>query len=1103
MSLADSQQRQEATDPHQSFIVQAPAGSGKTELITQRYLRLLANVSYPEEIIALTFTRKAASEMRERVLHALMKASEGFVPKSEHQALTQAYALAALKRSSENQWGLLEQPLRLKIMTIDSLCQMLSQSLPLYEEKTTYAAIADQPFALYERAVRATLEEALSHEGFHSTISLLLEHLDNRQDVLIELLTVLLSQREQWLSLIHFARNQSRNELEKGWQLIEKHELARLLDSVPLPLREELQDLSRRIAHIELEQNSARCHLKDWETFSQLNREIAASLASLLLTKDEKLRKGFDHHVGLKKGVCHDSLYYELKKRSQDLLAELSIVPDFIKALIRVKSLPFPSYSEGQWVVLQALLSLLPRVVEHLEEVFQDSNTLDFNAIAEQACLALDKVPNHADLKRYFPYELSHLLVDEFQDTSIQQFRLISKLVAHFSPTSGKTLFVVGDPMQSIYRFRQAEVGLFLKAKTEGVGAVHLKSLELCCNFRSTANILSWVNQSFKGIFPARDDIESGAISFYPSVACLKAREDSGIYAYSYVNAKAEAEALSLLIEEILIQRPKESIAILVRSRTQLKEIIPALQAKKIPFQGVDVKKLASMSHLLDTMTLTKALLMPAHRLSWLALLVSSFAGLSLADLHAIANFDKKQSIYFALERLDKIPYLSEEGRIRARFVFRVMAKALEKRQQKPLVTWVVKTLKNLHADAIFTSLQWNDLEQFFLLLERFSQQGFIDFKPFEKEFKRLYSQRVIKAQVQIMTIHKSKGLEFDSVILPSLGSKKSKMDKPLLRFLQLPTHDKELLLLSPIHAADQNNCLLYDYLGEIFGEKEDYEQQRLLYVAATRAKKNLYLLDNQEKITKGSFRELLTQHPFEVLDAKNSVQTEQEEALPTLLRLPLKYYQASEELLQGGSMMLDESFRHIPANHSSQVLAEGEETKELLPAHLGNIERKKGIVAHELLQWICTYHPQDLKALPWSLIERRFHSLGFDEHDERQAIEDLKRDIQRFFVDPRGAWLCQKHEAEKNEYELLTEVEGKVVTRIIDRCFIAQGYFWIIDFKTGSDAGLSQKAHRDQVNAYAALLSSAYQEPIRCGLYYLSKGHWVDWPYEARYPAF
>src|SRR5688572_7445731 len=102
---ADAAARADALDPSRSFIVQAPAGSGKTELLIQRYLRLLATVDEPEEVVAMTFTRKAAGEMRERVLAALAAASRP-APKLAHEKRTWTLARELLAHSERRGWAL-------------------------------------------------------------------------------------------------------------------------------------------------------------------------------------------------------------------------------------------------------------------------------------------------------------------------------------------------------------------------------------------------------------------------------------------------------------------------------------------------------------------------------------------------------------------------------------------------------------------------------------------------------------------------------------------------------------------------------------------------------------------------------------------------------------------------------------------------------------------------------------------------------------------------------------------------------------------------------------------------------------------------------------
>ena len=1070
--LKDSRQRSEATDPRHSFIVQAPAGSGKTEILTQRYLRLLSTVSAPEQIVALTFTRKAASEMRERILQALQKVAQGNKPQSEHQQQTFAFAAEALNRSKEFNWQLLDQPNRLRVMTIDSLCQALSQAIPIHDKQSPYAQISEDPQLLYRTAARACLNYALENENYHSSLKNLLSHLDNRQDRLHDLLTDLLANRDQWLSSLYFAREQDKTRYEQMLTFIEQHELERFQQAIPLAYRDELCLLARQVASIEAKQDSPRYALSEWFNFELLDIKIAKALAALLLTSEDKLRKSFDHHVGLKRGVCADEMYNNLKTASKELLANLDETADFLEALVKIKILPEPHYDAEQWQMLQALFTLLPLLAGHLQLIFNEQNEVDFSAVSQQALLALGDEEQPTDLALYLDNAIHHLLIDEFQDTSIQQYQLLTKLVQGWQIDDGRTLFIVGDPMQSIYRFRQAEVGLFLKAQQEGIGPVQLNTLELCCNFRSTATIVNWVNQQFKTIFPAADDIESGSISFHPSVNVLAEGDNSFIKAWQFPNRREEAQALVKLAVQELEANPQDEIAILVRSRNQLADIMTLLREQQIPFQGVDIELLSKLPHLRDLWSLTQALLLPANRLAWLAFLRSPFCGLSLSDLHLIANFDRKKSIYYALTQLDNLTGLSEDGRLRGQYVYKVLADALARRHQQSIVDWISSTVTQLQVDKILDSTQRADLEQFWLLLERFTKEGQLpDLTQFANEFDKLYSKQVNPSRLQVMTIHKSKGLEFDSVILPGLSTKSQNRETPLLRWLKLPSQKYgEILLVSPIKAAHHEECLLYNYLAKLDAEKDGYELQRLLYVAATRAKKRLFLFDSREKEAKGSFRSLLKNQEFLTSDEEEPT-TLSNHSLPLLCRLPDEFY---HEPLPGDELAMTRSVLQPSTTNARQL----------------------GIIAHELLQWICNYHPSSIDDLPWSLAANRFRTMGFSREEQTEATEILHQQIRQLFDTPIGQWLSKAHIDERNEYELLINEQGVASTKIIDRTFIEQGQRWIIDFKTGSEHEDAQAKHREQVNGYAKLFAKTSTTPIRCGLYYLASGHWVEWVY-------
>ncbi|BCA96150.1 ATP-dependent DNA helicase [Legionella antarctica] len=1073
MSLLDSDQRSKATNPGLSFIVQAPAGSGKTEILTQRFLRLLSTVTAPEQIIALTFTRKAASEMRERIVLALQQAASNLSATSPHQQMTLDFAKHALSRSHQYQWDLLQQPNRLKVITIDSLCQSINHSIPLLEKQIAYPRVTDNPESHYLDAARRCIQFATETPEYQSAIKALLLHVDNKQDRLLNLFKTLLSQRDQWLSPLFQARAQNKSTFEHALRLIEQHELARCKNSLPPQLASEVTQLTRELASIENNPNSPRYLLKDWHDFQQINQEISAALSQTLLVGDKGFRKSFDHHVGLKQGVCTDAEYRRLKTASKELLTQLKDHPDFLNSLIQVSKLPKPEYDKEQWDVLQALFVLLPLLVSHLHVFFSEHNEVDFTAISQQALTALGDADNPTDLALYLDNAIHHLLVDEFQDTSITQFELLTKLVQGWQADDGKTMFVVGDPMQSIYRFRQAEVGLFFRAKENGIGPVRLQSLELRCNFRSSETIVDWVNNHFSKIFPQKVDIESGAVSFHPSINVIKDKERSAIQALQFKDKKQEAETLIKLIENELKINPDQTLAILVRSRTHLTEIINLLRQYQIPYQGTDIDLLANLEHLRDVWSLTHALLFPGNRLSWLAMLRSPYCGLSLNDILYIAQFNKNKSIHHILLQLDKIQFLSEEGRIRAGFFIQVMQQALSQRYHGRLSDWVVQTLKELHVEKILNQSQLNDLDQLWTLLDRYEQEGRLpDTCQFLNEFNKLYSQQTTPSRLHIMTIHKSKGLEFDTVFLPGLGAQPNRGENPMLRWLNIATPNHgNLALVSPIQAAHQDHCVLYDYLSQLDDEKNNYESQRLLYVAATRAKSRLYLTASSSKSSKRSFHSLLKNQEF--LDIEHTAAPENATlSLPTLTTLPLVFY--SHNKLTSIT----------PLNAPPPDLSAG-------------IPRLTGIVSHQFLQWICERHPKSIEQIPWNLARDEFKKLGFDKEMQQSALSTLQDQITLMFHNKTGAWIISRHHNEQNEYELLVEAQDTLVTRIIDRTFEDNGKLWIIDFKTGTEAGIASTQHQKQLNEYGYYLSSRTNLPIHCGLYYLNSGHWVSWHYQ------
>ncbi|HSU43429.1 MAG TPA: UvrD-helicase domain-containing protein, partial [Casimicrobiaceae bacterium] len=197
LALRDDAARADALDITRSWLVQAPAGSGKTSLLIQRFLALLATVERPERIVAMTFTRKAAAEMRARIVEALRHAAldAGDVPAGAHDTLTRALARRALDQDRAMRWRLLEQPGRLRVVTIDALAAALARQVPLAAGLGALPGFVDDAGALHLDAARAALAAAGAHDRDWQTF---LQWQDNDAGAAARLVARMLAARERW-----------------------------------------------------------------------------------------------------------------------------------------------------------------------------------------------------------------------------------------------------------------------------------------------------------------------------------------------------------------------------------------------------------------------------------------------------------------------------------------------------------------------------------------------------------------------------------------------------------------------------------------------------------------------------------------------------------------------------------------------------------------------------------------------------------------------------------------------------------------------------------------------------------------------------------------
>jgi len=1081
MLINDQSTRRQALNPEQSFIVQAPAGSGKTELLTQRFLSLLAHACQaPEEIIAITFTRKAAAEMRERILQSLKLAQDPNPPQVLHKKTAWELGREVLKKNHTLRWRLLENPQRLRILTIDALCKQFISHLPLLAGYGAAIGIVKDPQAVYQQAVHEWLLNSPPIE--------LLTHLDNNPKKLMTLLIDLLAKREQWLPYILLDNpKQLRQKIETGLALLAEEILQTLQPKISSVLSNRLLPLLN-FAGKNLQVKNPSHPLTQWAhqlNFPQLVAQelsLWQSLAQTCLTGEGEWRKKIDISLGFPPKSAEKQDFIDILNLWREDLA-------LKQNLERLIACPPIHYSESQWQIIHTIIEILPGLVAELQIIFKQQGMMDFVEMALSASTALGQEQEPTNLALALDYQIRHLLIDEFQDTSVTQFKLIEKLLWGWERGDGRSIFLVGDPMQSIYRFRNAEVGLFLRTAQQGIQHIQLTPLTLNLNFRSDAQLINWFNQNFPNILPPLADADSGAIPYTPVMNPAETSGNARVSCYACNDLNDQGQQVLEIVQQLHQQNPQAKIAILVRSRLHLPAIISTFQTAGLPFQAVDIESLATRSEIQDLLALTRGLLHRADKIAWLAILRSPYCGLTLNDCHLIAQQAHHQTLYSILLNYKQLTHLSEDGYQRLHRVVPILSQALSNRGRQSLAEWIEETWLALGGPASvnFTYELLNTQAYFKLLITLTATNPILNLAVLNQKLQKLYAapQTSKEAYLQIMTIHKAKGLEFDHVILPELQRKPVADDSRLLLWSErAATSGGSHLILAPIKEASANHDPMYVYLKNIDQQKLIHESKRLLYVAVTRAKQTLHLLavlpekNENYKPPADSFLQMLWPcFSAECHYSSSEIQLIDSTANNFTLQRLTASWQLPDALFQPSKTLNLESF----SNH--RALSYDPKSAWV------------GTVIHEGLAYLAESAPNfpDPESNP--LWEKRLLQLGLPQTGLDTALSTVHTALKNILLDPRGLWiLSPDHTHQKNEYALSAKLQDQIIHIIIDRTFVdSEGTRWIIDYKTGDESDLSH--YYDQLNLYAKVMSLHDSRPIKSGIYFpLSKTwHSID----------
>ncbi len=1129
MLFADSSERQQTLDTRQSFLVQAPAGSGKTELLIRRFLKLLAEVDEPEQILAITFTLAATAEMRERVLLALRKARDTKPTESDGEEIV--LARRALANDKRLGWNLLLQPERLNIQTIDAVCLAIAHRTPLLARLGGSLTPTDKPEPLYTLAARRTLSQLGGAEPLSSALRALLQLRGTSLPDCQKLIAEILDKRDQWGRILP---KEDWTEVRKALEapLRRRHkEAIENAQSVFARYPELAQEVMAVLAHAcdNVTTNTSVMLLSNARQIEHLT-ELAhwKCLRDFLLTTGGTWRLQFPRGIKFPKGEEAAA-----KARYFGLLDNLKPIDEILSVLCDLQDLPPQEYSPDESQMLQHLFLILRHAVAELRVVFAERGVVDFVELGLAAKEVLqDDDGNATELAADISERWRHLLVDEFQDTSRGQYDLLTLIAKGWESAGRGTCFLVGDPMQSIYMFRQAEVELFERTRRHGLGegtaAVQLTPLQLQTNFRSHAGLVDRLNQMFTLIFPQGNG-QDYQVSFAPSKASQGKPEEGAPWVNvvpGFVGSKAtsqegrladEAEAKEVVriiqkhwpaIKKAQRKKGKYKIAVLVRARTHLESIARRLREQEIPFRAVEIEQLGNRQEVRDLTSLTRALLHPMDRIAWLSVLRAPWCGLTLRDLHTLAGSDEKSHTHPAVLTLlrERIGLLSGDGQTRASRALAVMEDAIRGRhRQVSLARWVERTWTTLGGRACVDRAAYANVETFFSMLEQLGP----DAAGLEDQLVALCAQPDPSADqecgVELMTIHKAKGLGFEVVIVPGLGRATRIESTPLLRWLEHTRlvgeeeQEEREFVVAPIGRNGKQGGI-YAWIGKLQSKREDEEARRLLYVAATRARSELHLLGTALIKKDGTFSAkdkhcLLSigwpafQREFEEAFARREPPAEPDPtqknfAFPTihLRRLPLDW-QPSQDA--------------IPREKTEEIAEVMERPRGSLRA------RAFGTAVHALLEDIAGRGaPHDVSAWrPRALALLRGAGLPPVEAESQAA--EVVRTLQRVLQDPTGRWILGARAEARNEISWSTWTGDVVRTLRGDRIFRAgaepeaegETHLWIVDYKTARHgrggvedflAGEKAKYER-QLEAYAEIVRkvTGNELPLRLALYF------------------
>lgn len=850
-------------------VISAGAGSGKTRVLTERYVYICENElkgilegrTYPmgatvEQIVAITFTKKAAREMRERITQALeakRKEAARIYQGKEHEQAIQFW--------TEQIEGLASAP----ITTFHSFCQKLIQEYAFEADVLpSFAVLEDVESKLLQADIFEDMWEDPAVDraarplfAFYNKMSLQ----DSIQEVYAQLRESAhfdLKQAFDTRTIIDIPLQMENSEKQRymaEFFLQAPHHLDALQQA--LAMREEKESKSKKKSSSETPAHMRRI-ISLLEEINDKKAESPAEWYSTCQKVIPTLAGAWKTHA--------PELYDFIKSTWTPIKNFWEEHPDFTQEII-----------DEQKMIVRLFANLLQEFHQRYDRVKRDRGLLDFSDLQRKGVDVLSIIQVAGQCRKKY----KHFMIDEFQDTNPLQLLMLQRI----QPTYR---FIVGDGKQSIYRFRGADVSLLKELMIEASDHGHEESLiDMSINYRTSQGIIDFINQIFTCVLGPDPSELPYKIHYSPLIAHRDSKVEREIrvewlkpIASDSKDSEADTEEPVNEYESIVsrmvdiyqggvtkVYREKtkswvkpswSDMSILIPSRTQLTQLEMSLQKRNIPYVVYGGIGFYEKQEVIDFLTFLHWMNRPWEDLYIIALLRGPLFGLSINDLfelHSLKEdaglslssllydkgYDEKRLPQDLLAKLNRfhqffekwVPYTHQSGIRRAlmelfedsglRLICLLQPNGLQKTKN---VEKLIRVLEGLYKGS-FDQM----LNQVLRLIKLSEKEGEAEVELEEGDF------------VHIMTVHASKGLEFPVVFVPNL-SKRLQSDRGSFRY-----HKEHRLLLSykkddrdQPHKEHEIRSPFFKALNARLKDEALEEAKRLFYVAATRARDYLVL---------------------------------------------------------------------------------------------------------------------------------------------------------------------------------------------------------------------------------------------------------------------